>query len=50
MNETKTQRPVQTLAMAAMLMAVGFILPFFTGQIPQIGGMLCPLHLSLIHI
>ena len=27
MNETKTQRPVQTLAMAAMLMAVGFVLP-----------------------
>ena len=48
MNETKTQRPVQTLAMAAMLMAVGFILPFFTGQIPQIGGMLCPLHLPVL--
>ena len=48
MNETKTQRPVQTLAMAAMLMAVGFVLPFFTGQIPQIGKMLCPLHLPVL--
>lgn len=48
MNETKTQRPVQTLAMAAMMMALGFILPFFTGQIPQIGGMLCPLHLPVL--
>ena len=48
MNETKTQRPVQTLATAAMLMAVGFVLPFFTGQIPQIGKMLCPLHLPVL--
>lgn len=48
MNETKTQRPVQTLAMAAMLMAAGFVLPFFTGQIPQIGKMLCPLHLPVL--
>ena len=48
MNETKNQRPVQTLAMAAMLMAVGFVLPFFTGQIPQIGKMLCPLHLPVL--
>ena len=48
MNETKTQRPVQTLAMAAMLMAAGFVLPFFTGQIPQIGNMLCPLHLPVL--
>ena len=48
MNETKTQRPVQTLSMAAMLMALGFVLPFFTGQIPQIGGMLCPMHLPVL--
>ncbi len=48
MNETKTQRPVQTLATAAMLMAVGFVLPFFTGQIPQIGKMLCPMHLPVL--
>ncbi len=48
MTETKTQRPAQTLALAAMLMAAGFILPFFTGQIPQIGSMLCPLHLPVL--
>ena len=48
MNETKTQRPVQTLAMAAIMMALGFVLPFFTGQIPQIGGMLCPMHLPVL--
>ena len=48
MNETKTQRPVQTLVTAAMLLAVGYILPFFTGQIPQIGSMLCPMHLPVL--
>lgn len=48
MNETKTQRPVQTLVTAAMLTALGFVLPFFTGQIPQIGSMLCPMHLPVL--
>lgn len=48
MNETKTQRPAQTLATAAMLLALGYLLPFFTGQIPQIGQMLCPMHLPVL--
>lgn len=48
MNEIKTQRPVQALTTAAMLLALGFILPFFTGQIPQIGSMLCPMHLPVL--
>ena len=48
MNETKTQRPVQTLVTAAMLLAVGYILPLYTGQIPQIGNMLCPMHLPVL--
>ena len=34
MNETKTQRPVQTLVTAAMLWAVGYILPGFTPMFP----------------
>lgn len=48
MNETKTQRPVQNLAAAAMLLAIGYVLPFFTGNIPQIGSMLCPMHLPVL--
>ena len=46
MNEQKS--PVKTLVTAAMLMALGFVLPFFTGQIPQIGNMLCPMHLPVL--
>lgn len=48
MREKQTQRPVQTLATAAMLLAAGYILPFFTGQVPQIGSMLCPMHLPVL--
>ena len=47
MNET-TKKSVQTLITAAMMMALGLLLPFFTGQIPQIGGMLCPMHLPVL--
>ena len=34
------KRPVYNLVLAAMFLALGIILPFFTGQIPQIGNML----------
>ena len=36
------------LILAAMFLAVGIILPFFTGQIPQIGSMLLPMHLPAL--
>jgi len=44
----KKQSPVQTLVTAALMLALGLVLPFFTGQIPQIGGMLCPMHLPVL--
>lgn len=34
---------IQNLVTAAMCMAAGIILPFFTGQIPEIGKMLLPM-------
>ncbi|MCD8098373.1 MAG: ECF transporter S component [Lachnospiraceae bacterium] len=33
---------------AAMLLAIGIVLPFFTGQIPQIGSMLLPMHIPVL--
>ncbi len=30
-----------------MFIAIGIILPFFTGQIPQIGNMMLPMHLPI---
>lgn len=36
------------LVLAAMLLALAMILPFFTGQIPQVGNMLCPMHIPVL--
>ena len=43
MNMNKTHR----LTVSAMLFALGLVLPFLTGQIPQIGQMLCPMHIPV---
>ena len=39
---------VQNLVFSALLLTVGLVLPFFTGQIPQIGSMLLPMHLPVL--
>lgn len=36
------------LILTAMFIAIGIILPFFTGQIKQIGNMLLPMHLPIM--
>lgn len=38
---------VKNLVLSAMFLALGLVLPFFTGQIPQIGSMLLPMHLPV---
>ena len=43
----KQNNPVN-LAISAMFLAVAFVLPFLTGQIQQIGNMLCPMHIPVI--
>ena len=48
MKQTATKKHIQNLVTAAMLMAVGIVLPFFTGQVPQIGNMLLPMHLPVL--
>ena len=42
--KTNTRR----LILSALFLALGYILPFFTGQIPQIGTMLSPMHLPVL--
>lgn len=39
---------VRRLTLSAMLLAVGLLLPFLTGQIQHIGNMLCPMHLPVL--
>lgn len=38
---------IKNLTLSAMLLAIGIVLPFFTGQIPQIGAMLLPMHIPV---
>jgi len=47
MNEDK-KKPVLDLTLAAMFLAVGLVLPFLTGQIPQIGNKLLPMHIPVL--
>lgn len=42
------QTTIKNLTLSAMFMAVGFLLPFLTGQIPQIGRMLLPMHIPVL--
>ena len=36
------------LCYAATFLALGLVLPFFTGQVPQIGNMLLPMHIPVL--
>ena len=36
--------PLRTLTYSSLCLALCLVLPFLTGQIPEIGGMLCPMH------
>lgn len=43
MNKLSTKN----ITLSAMFIALGIVLPFFTGQIPQIGSMLLPMHIPV---
>ena len=45
MKHSNFKTNVHNLVLAAMFLALALVLPFLTGQIPQIGGMLLPMHL-----
>lgn len=40
-------KAINKIALGAMFLAIGIVLPFFTGQIPQIGQMLLPMHIPV---
>ena len=39
---------IKKLTLSAMFLALAFVMPFLTGQIPQIGSMLCPMHIPIL--
>ena len=36
------------MVLAALFLAIAYVMPFLTGQIPEIGAMLCPLHIPVL--
>lgn len=44
----KQKTNVKRLVLSAMFLALAFVLPFLTGQMKQIGNMLCPMHIPVL--
>lgn len=44
----KSSLHIRKLVLSAVCLALCLVLPFFTGQIPQIGNMLCPMHIPVL--
>ena len=36
------------MTLSALFLALAYVMPFLTGQIPEIGAMLCPMHLPVL--
>lgn len=47
-STNKADRRLYRTSLSAMFLAIALVLPFLTGQIPQIGSMLCPMHLPVL--
>ena len=45
---TKTRSTTRDLVLAALFLALAFVLPMITGHVPQIGNMLCPMHFPVL--
>ena len=41
-------KATKNLTLSAMFLAIGMVLPFLTGQIPQIGNMMLPMHIPVL--
>ena len=44
----KNHNSLLKMVLAALFLALSYVMPFLTGQIPEIGAMLCPLHIPII--
>ena len=36
------------MIISALMLALAYVLPFMTGQIPEVGSMLCPMHIPVL--
>ena len=46
--KTKNAPSVRQLVLAALFLALAFVLPLLTGQVPKVGNMLCPMHFPVL--
>lgn len=44
----KKNNSLLRLVFSALFLALAFVMPFLTGQIPEIGSMLCPMHIPVL--
>jgi LytS/YehU family sensor histidine kinase len=44
----KNRNKLLKMIFAALFLALAYVMPFLTGQIPEIGSMLCPMHLPAL--
>ena len=45
---TKQRSSIRNMVISALMLAIAYVLPNFTGNIPEIGSMLLPMHLPTI--
>ena len=46
--KSKNVNKIKNITVAGVCLAIALLLPFVTGQIPQVGSMLCPMHLPVL--
>ena len=46
--KTKNASPAHNVVLAALFLALAFVLPMVTGHLPQVGNMLCPMHFPIL--
>lgn len=44
----QSKRSIKNLTLSALFLAIGLVLPFFTGQIRVVGNLLLPMHLPVL--
>ena len=44
----KNNKSLMKMILAAVFLALAYVMPFLTGQIPEIGAKLCPLHIPVL--
>ena len=47
-NATSNSLQIRRMVFAALCLALALVLPFLTGQIPQVGSALCPMHIPVL--